>query len=123
MTSGTSSVGRFATFSIGIFGNMIELVMFTRWLSIGLCATGGTSGSASCVEFPQSDSTQVVLQTEPSVKGCNLSGKESPPAFAGVDWCLATATTGTWFSDLDSPVIPSVVGDGCFPVFQEYGRM
>ena len=94
LTSGTHSVGRFATFTVGIFGNMIELVRFACWLCIGLCATGGTSGSASCVEFPLIQS-QVVLQTEPSVKGCNLSGKEFPPKFAGVDWCLVTATTGT----------------------------
>ena len=108
LTSDTHSVGRFATFTIGIFGNMIEIIMFTRWHGIGLGATRGTSGSAPCVEFPPSDSIAVGASIEASVKGCNLSGKESPPAFAGVD-----RLGHAWFSDLN----------GCFPVFQECSRM
>ena len=52
----------------------------------------------------------------PSVNGCNQSGKESPPAFAAVDWCLVDATNGTWFSDVHSFVGPHLrCLFSCFP--------
>ena len=65
------------------------------------------------------DSIASGSSTEPSVNGCSQSGKESPSPFAEVDWCLVTAATGTWFSDLHSHMIPPFVRDGGFPVIQK----
>ena len=84
-----------------------------------LCARGGTSGSASYVESPPAASIAGRSSTGPSLNGCNQSGKESPPAVDRVD---LSGHCDHWdnFSDLHSSVIPSLVRNGCFPVFQMY---
>ena len=49
----------------------------------------------------------------------NQSGKEPPLACAGVALCLASATTGTCFSDVQFHVTPSLINDVWSPAFLE----
>ena len=71
--------------------------------ALSLCTRGGTSGSLSCVESPPADPAASGSSTKPSANGCDQSGKESPPAFAGglTDVGLLRRT---WLSDLHSNV-------------------
>ena len=103
MTSGTRSCGYLANLTIRIFGKVREPFCLLVGLALCLFATRGTSGSVSCVESLPADSMAGGSPTELSVNGCDQSGKESPPAVAGVDLCLVTATPlGHGFSDVQS---------------------
>ena len=83
-TYGTHCFGHLAHITLGIFGNVCKLMLFTHWLDIGSGHKEKNIWFSVLRGVLSPDSIAGCASTEPSVSGCNQSGKESPPTFDDV---------------------------------------